>query len=360
MKIVSRYLLREWAKILILVVVVFVLVFFVVDFLERIDNFMEAGVPLTRVGLFFLMFLPSVIFHLAPVAILVATLISLGLMARSSEIVAFKAGGVSLMRLSAPILIAAVTVSVLMFIVSDTVIPYTSARVNSIWDGEVEKQRKESDLIRRNVWFKTSGGVYNFRIYDEGKHTIDGLSLFLFDEKFRLLTRIEATRAWRLDKDQWMLYDGVVKTYGGGSDIKVRRFDHEKKSLPDLPEKFAQVNRASEEMSAAELSSWIKQMETEGYDPLRYVVDLKLKYSFPFICAIMAIIGLPIAFWKEKGGGIALGIGVGIGLSFVYLVFLGLSRSLGYSGALPPVLAAWLPNVLFTILGVYLFTYVRQ
>ncbi len=157
-----------------------------------------------------------------------------------------------------------------------------------------------------------------------------------------------------------MLYDGVVKTYGGGSDIKVHRFTREKKSLPDLPERFAQVNRASEEMSATELSVWIKQMETEGYDPLRYVVDLKLKYSFPFICVIMAIIGLPIAFWKEKGGGIALGIGVGIGLSFVYLVFLGLSRSLGYSGALPPVMAAWLPNVLFTVLGVYLFTYVRQ
>jgi lipopolysaccharide export system permease protein len=360
MKIVSRYLLREWAKILILVVVVFVLVFFVVDFLERIDNFMEAGVPLSRVGLFFLMFLPSVIFHLAPVAILVATLITLGLMARNSEIVAFKAGGVSLMRLSAPILVAALSVSVLMFIISETVIPFTSARVNSIWEGEVEKQRKESNLIRKNVWFKNSGGVYNFRIYDEGKHSIEGVSVFLFDDKFRLQTRIEATRAWRLGEENWMLYDGIEKTYGDGTEIKVRRFTREKKSLPDLPERFAQVNRSSEEMSAAELTEWINQMENEGYDPLRYVVDLKLKYSFPFICVIMAIIGLPIAFWKEKGGGIALGIGVGIGLSFVYLVFLGLSRSLGYSGALPPIMAAWLPNVLFTVLGVYLFTYVRQ
>jgi lipopolysaccharide export system permease protein len=74
----------------------------------------------------------------------------------------------------------------------------------------------------------------------------------------------------------------------------------------------------------------------------------------------MTLIGLPIAFWKEKGGGIALGIGVGIGLSFVYIVFLGLSRSLGYSGLLPPLAAAWMPNIIFALLGLFLFTHVRQ
>ncbi|MEW5725372.1 MAG: LPS export ABC transporter permease LptG [Thermodesulfobacteriota bacterium] len=360
MRIIARYLLSEFVKMLAMTVVVFTLVFFLVDFMERIDNFLEAGVPAAEMAYFFLMFIPSVVFYLTPVALLVAIVISLGLLARHSEIVALKAGGISLVRLSSPILLVSLLVSVLLFLLSDTIIPVTSARVNAIWD-RVATENKDNlpqDVIR-DIWFKTTGVIYHFRAYDRRAMTLLGITAYYLNENFKLTKRIEAAAAHRTGSG-WELSDGMVKTYNQDGRIGAARFDQMPLTLPALPDEVGRRERPAEELSSTELDVWIRRMTAEGYDPLRYIVDYHFKFSFPFICAIVAIIGLPLAFWKERGGGITAGIGVGVGLSFVYLVFLGLSRSLGYSALLPPFVAAWLPNLIFTLFGLYLFTHVRQ
>lgn len=359
MKIFSRYMLREFLKVFLLTMLVFLAIYYIVDFLEKIDNFSEAGVTAARIGYFFLMMAPSVVMYMTPVAILVSLLISLGIMARNSEIVAFKAGGVSIFKLSVPLFMMSMVLSCVIFLLSDMVIPYTSAQVNQIWDIEVEKKGKAAPHIQYDVWYRSPDRVFHLGEYNKLTRTVSDFSIYFFEGDFRLIKRIEA-RSARFLNGEWELIDGVEKEYKSGRQLIVDRFDRKLVRLEDLPEEFAAVEKAAEEMSLAELGEWITRMRMEGYDPLKYLVDYHFKISFPFICAIMAIIGLPIAFWKEKGGGIALGVGVGIGLSFAYLVFLGLARSLGYSGALPPVAAAWLPNTIFSLLGFYLFTHVRQ
>ena len=359
MKIITRYMLSGFLRILGLTVLGLVVIFLVVDFLEKVDNFLEVDLPWSTVARFFLLSIPMIIFYITPVAVLVATLISLGLLARNSEVVAFKASGVSLYRLSAPIVVASLAVSVFIFLLSDRVIPHTSVRTNWIWNVEVERNRSANSQIRWNIWFRTEKGIFNFGVYDERLRTLQDINVFLFDDMFRLRERIEAAGAvWK--NDRWEARGGMIKKYLPDGQIEVRSFDREVVTLPEIPEQFGQADAAPEEMSTLGLAKWIKTMETGGYDPVRYVVDFHLKFAFPFICTIMALIGIPIAFWKEKGGGIALGIGVGIGLSFVYLVFLGLSRSLGYSGLFPPAAAAWLPNAIYILLSFSLFTYVRQ
>ncbi len=359
MKLISRYVLTEFFRILAMTLMGLVLVFLIVDFLDRIDNFMEVHMSLGRVGYYYLMSIPAVVFQLAPVAVLIAILISLGLLARHSEIVAMKASGVSLYRVSMPLFAASIMISLLVFGLSDTVLPNTSSEVNTIWNVEVEQQRDSASPLRKDVWFRSEDGIINFKIYNQETKRARGVSLSRLTRNFRLVERIEALSG-DLQDGVWVFHNGLVKTYPPNGKVFVRHFEAERIPLPDLPEEFAQVQRAADEMSFADLSNWIRRMENEGYDPLRYRVDLQLKLAFPFLCAIMALIGLPLALWKEKGGGTALGIGVGIGLSFVYIVFLGLSRSLGYSGLLAPVLAAWMPNMIFTLLGLFLFTHVKQ
>ncbi|MFH1091533.1 MAG: LptF/LptG family permease, partial [Pseudomonadota bacterium] len=200
---------------------------------------------------------------------------------------------------------------------------------------------------------------YYFKLFDRRNHTLEGVHVYKLSHQFRLSQRIEARTAVRTD-GEWLFRDGLTKKYLPDGNFTVQHFDRQAMDLPEVSGSFVQTERSADEMGLRELTNWIRQMKAEGYDPLRYQVELHLKLAFPFICTIMTVIGLPIAFWKEKGGGIALGIGAGIGLSFVYLVVLGLSRALGYSGLLPPAAAAWLPNVLFILLGLYLFTYVRQ
>ena len=360
MRIISRYLLWEFLKVLFSSVLVFMSVFFLIDFMDKIDNFIEADAPAMDVVTFFLAFTPTVIYFLTPVAVLVSIMISIGLLARNSEITACKAGGISLVRLSMPIVLASILISVLSFVMQDALIPKTVALSNAIWARVAKEKTADAEAgIRNNLWFRSRSGIYNILSYDEKNRVVEGLNAYIFDPNFLLRNRIVAESA-RHGENGWTAANGLTKEYQPGGDIVVEKFREAKIEVPEIPDQYAAEDRPSEELSTTELKLWIERMETEGYDPIRYVVDLHFKFSFPFICTIMALIGLPIAFWKERGGGIALGIGAGLALSFMYLVFLGLSRSLGYSAILPPIISAWLPNVFFTVFGLYLFTRMKQ
>jgi lipopolysaccharide export system permease protein len=147
----------------------------------------------------------------------------------------------------------------------------------------------------------------------------------------------------------------------------MRRFDFSREAeffLPGFPMPPAGLGRQGEtdsnELSVRGLSEAIELLKAEGYYPVRQTVDLHFKFSRPFITLVMIFVGLPIGFWREKGGSVAMGLIPGLVLSFLYLVALELSRSVGYAGLLPPFLAAWLPNGFFLLLGLYLFSYVRQ
>jgi len=359
MRTIDRYLLDEFFKVLGTAILSFVLIYLIVDFLEKIDDFLEVSLPLVRVAYFFMLSVPTIFFNVAPVAILVSTLICLGLLARHSEIVALKAAGIGIFRISLPILRAAFLFSLLLFVLSEAVIPYTTEKANAIWKLEVEKQQDTSSGRYEDIWLKGNGAIHHFSFFDQPNGYLRGVSLYRLDQNFRLYERIEADEA-RLIDGAWVLFGGLVKSYRSGGDLQVTHFKEQIYQLPDLSRDFSRTRRGPEEMNLEELLRSARQVETEGHDPVRFLVDLHLKVSYPFICFIMAFIGLPLAFWREKGSGITLGIGMGIGLSFIYFVILGLSRSLGYSGLLTPIAAAWLPNIFFIFLGLFLFAFARR
>jgi len=290
MNIISRYILREFLKILLMALLGFVLVFLIVDFLDRIDNFLEVQIPLGRVAYYFLMSVPNVIFHMTPVSVLVAVLISLGLLARNSEIVALKAGGVSLYRLAIPVFLSAVLISLLCFFLSDMIIPRTSAQANAIWNVEVEKHQDLSSLVRRDIWFRSKGGLLNLRVYDRLKRSMKGISFYHLDDNFRLVERTEAKSA-RLVDDRWELHNGLVKTYMPNGQLSVRRFKRELINLPEMPDKFTQVTSSAEEMNFNELSGWVRRMEPKGTTPC----------ATRWICTLSCLIPLSAPSWPLSG-----------------------------------------------------------
>ena len=360
MRIVHRYLLREFARIFMLAVAAFVLIYLVADFLEKVDDFMEVGIPWTHAALFFVYSIPTIIFYITPVSVLVGVLVSVGLLARNSEIVALKAGGYSLANLSLPLFGASLVISLGLFTMSEVIMPFYRL------PGQRHLVRRDRGpasggrpVPGKASWFRTNDGIFHIGRYDVRGGSIEGVSIYRFAENFILRERIEAAGAERSGND-WELRDGIVKTFTPRGEVAVKSFKARPEAVPEIPDDLSEVERASEELTIAALRRYIQRMEQGGYDTLRYRVDLQLKFAFPFICTIMALIGLPIAFWKEKGGGIALGVAAGVLLSFLYLVLLGLCRSLGYAALLPPVVAAWFPGAFYAILGVYLFTFVRQ
>jgi len=364
MSIISRYLsitfLKNWA----LSLAAFIILYTAIDFIEKVADFMGKGIGFSTTLLFFLTQLPKVIVLMSPVATLVAVMITLTIMARNSEVVAFKAGGVSLYRLSAPLLLAALGISFGTFLLSDLVAPKTNSVANAIWQGQV-KGRLNTSTVVEDIWLKGIRQIQHLGSYNEADGTVQDITLIFTDDDMNLARRIEA-KSGRFTGDGLVLYEAREKNYttdpaNGERYVVFKNYPMQVlDQWPSPPPGFGRVDQNSEELSVAQLWRTIDRLTAEGFGPVRQRVDLQFKFSFALLPIIMVVVGLPIGFWREKGGSVALGLASGLLLSFVYLITMELARSLGYSGLLPAIIAAWLPNLIFFLFGAYLFSYVRQ
>ncbi len=361
--LISLYLGGSFLRIWFMALLGFLVLYTAIDFLEKIDDFMEKGLPLATAALFFAAQVPKIVVLMTPVATLIAVLITLALLSRASEIVAFKAGGVSLYRLSWPLMVVSLFICLVMFFISNFLAPGATAAANAIWDGQVRGRVQDSGPVR-DVWLKDLRLIQHLAAYDEASGEATGLTLVFVDDNMNLSRRLEAERGHFID-NQLQLYQVAEKIYSsdgeGRRSMRLQRHDsYVLDRWPPPPPGFGQTLQDSDEMSVAQLWRSIDRLRAEGFSPTNQRVDLQFKFSFALLPLIMVVVGLPLGFWKEKGGSVTLGLALGLALSFVYLIAMELARSLGYSGFLPPLMAAWLPNLLFFLFGAYLFSYVRQ
>lgn len=361
--LISLYLGCSFLRIWFMALLGFLVLYTAIDFLEKIDDFMEKGLPLATAALFFAAQIPKIVVLMTPVATLIAVLITLALLSRASEIVAFKAGGVSLYRLSWPLIVVSLFICLVMFFISNFLAPGATAVANAIWDGQVRGRVQASGPVR-DVWLKDLRLIQHLAAYDEASGEATGLTLVFVDDNMNLSRRLEAERGRFID-NQLQLHQVAEKIYSsageGRRSMRLQRHDsYVLDNWPPPPPGFGQTLQDSDEMSVAQLWRSIDRLRAEGFSPTNQRVDLQFKFSFALLPLIMVVVGLPLGFWKEKGGSVTLGLALGLGLSFLYLIAMELARSLGYNGFLPPLMAAWLPNLLFFLFGAYLFSYVRQ
>ncbi|MDR1487242.1 MAG: LptF/LptG family permease [Deltaproteobacteria bacterium] len=367
MSIISRYLAGLFFKHLALCLTGFLTLYIVVDFVEKISEFISQEIPLSAIMLYFVAQIPNVLILLAPVATLASVLITLVLLARNSEIVAFKGSGVSLFRLSRPLIFSALLLSVIIFLIGNLITPITSKIVNEIWEGRVRNTRTlDSAQLVKDVWIKDVRLFEHFDTYDEAKSLAFGVTILLLDEELNLWRRLEGERGF-FSPYGLRLFGVKEKVYLPQTDQRPKSFQLNVSDevfmaghpIPP-PGLGRHADQRTEEMNFYALAAAISNLEAEGFNPLRQLVDLNFKFSNPFISLIMVFVGIPIGFWREKGGSIALGLVLGLTLSFFYLVTQEISRTMGYAGFLPPFMAAWLPNCFFCLIGLYFFSYVRQ
>ncbi len=153
--------------------------------------------------------------------------------------------------------------------------------------------------------------------------------------------------------DFWRVTDGILQESESGGGFSLKRFKKMDLKIAEKPEDFIMEEKEPDEMGYRQLKRFADKLDQEGYDATRYFVELHIKIAFPFICLIMALVGIPVAIWKRDMGA-SLAASIGIALCFLYLLVMGLSRTLGFAGVFPPVLSAWLANAIFLFLGIYL------
>jgi lipopolysaccharide export system permease protein len=350
MTIIHKYITSQVLKYFGIVLALVVGIYLAVDFFERVDDFMEANIPILKMLFFFSLKIPFIVAQIIPVCILMSVLIVFSLMIRNNEIVALKSSGIRIFYLFKPVFITGCLLSVTLFFLTDNILPITTAKSNQIWLKEV---RKDSTMItkEKNIWIKGNRRITHIKYFNPKDKAIYGMTDYKFDENFRLVQRIDA-ESGGFEEGEWVLH-GLMEQ---NLDTKNGKYDitfHENKveNLNFIPEDLNRVAKKSEEMTFRELLSYIRKVEREGYDATIYRVDLYAKIAFPFICIIMCMVGTGLAARGKVTEGMPVIIAYGIGTAFIYWIFYSFCLSLGYGEMLPPGVAVWTANLAFFCFG---------
>ncbi len=358
MKVLSKYLTKEFYKLLVLCQIIFLFIYLIIDFLQKIDNFINADVSKGLMIQYFLFKAPFVMVQMLPVATLIAIVIMFSLMKKKNEIVAIKACGLNIFKVAQPIIITSVFIGIALFFFSELVVPYSSSRSNEIWKFEVEKQDPGLFYGSNQIWYRGPDSIYWIRHFDNKRNIMERPTFYFFDRAFRLIKKIDGRRGF-WEEDRWRIEDGIIQEAIGAEDYALKKFDTLYLDLTETPETFVKSMKKPEEMSYWQLQRYAERVHSEGYDNTRYLVDMNIKAAFPVIILIMVLIGIAISL-LQKGDKIPFVVSIGVGICFVFMIAFGFSRSLGLAGILPPILAAWITILIFFFLGIYLMLHIER
>lgn len=355
--ILDRYVSRKYVFVAALILVSLISISIIVTFFDSIGNIYEHRKPLSMLIDYIRARIPEFIHYGLPVTALMSALLTLGLFSKSNEITAMKACGISVYRIVMPLVLLAAVLGGLSFHIQENILPRSNKMAAEIWnkinDAPVRSYESRS-------WISGPDGdrFYHYGYYDPKTSTFNRLSIFDFDvAAWTISGRMFAAKAV-LQGDTLRLEKGWSREFRGEKQVKYQTWDA--LDLPQTAGKKLVLNEGKEPayMTYGELRTHLRNVGALGFDTLRFRVDLMAKVSFPFVALIMTLIGIPFAFAMGKRGAL-VGIGIGLAFSIVYWVTIGVFLSLGYIGFLSPFLAAWGPNLIFGLVGLYLLFRLR-
>ncbi|WP_305041224.1 LPS export ABC transporter permease LptG [Geoalkalibacter sp.] len=354
MKRINSYILGKFFQVFALALAAFVGLYLLVDFFEKVDDLLENRVALEVYFTYFAAKVPLILVQVCPLAMLMAVFMTIGGLSRTSELTALWAGGVSLIRIAAPLLGTAGLIALAMLLISENLVPPSVRATNEIWATRVQGRAAVVFKLDR-LWLREGDQILNVRLADPDAGELQGLSVFRFSEDFSLVERLEAPRAvyregrWTAESAQRFHFSAK-----DGQMLDSQKLSDSALALDKKPEDFRLTRNDAEELNFGQLRRLATKLAAEGYNPRRLIVDMHNRLAAPVATFIMAFIGIPFALQKGRGGRIALGIAVTLVIGFGYHILHAVSMALGYAGLLPPILAAWSVNLLFLLLGLWL------
>jgi LPS export ABC transporter permease LptF/LPS export ABC transporter permease LptG len=356
--LIDVYLLQQFLYYFFVLLAAFVLIFDAFTLFDLLGDIARNHVSALTVLSYFRYLVPLMVYQLAPLATLVATLVSLAILAKNNEVIALKASGVSLYRLVLPLLLAGLLVSGGLFLLDDTFLPYANQRQDALRN-EIKGRPAQTYFEPARQWiFGENSKIYNYELFDSDRQLFGGLNVFELDPAtFQMRRRIFATRAtWEPSENAWILTGGWVRDFGRNGQV-VRYEPFKATTIAELTEPpgyFRREVRQSFQMNWRQLGEYIVSLRQAGFDTARLSVQWHKKFAFPMIAAIIVFLGAPFAFLVGTRGAVG-GLAVAVGIGVIYWSSAALLEAMGSAGQLPPLLAAWGPDAIFGFLGVYFF-----
>jgi len=352
--ILDRYVSGGFLRVFGLSLAVITGLYVTADFFERISNLLESGAPVSTILRYFMFKAPLLISRVIGFATLFSTLFCLGLLSRTQEITAIRSSGVSVQRIALPLIVISMCLSGLTFFWNETLVPIFSRNAQQIYRTEIRQKLQLSLYGTRNIWIRGDGSFINIDNFDPRKNTLKGVTVFSLNRDFSLRSLIEIPTA-RWDAGKWQS-EGAVE-WELQQDGKLSRSDSVA-SIPitETPNDLKLLAHDADEYSYFDLQKQIGDMKTKGIDTTAIEVDLQTKLALPLVSILMVLLATPFAIKRQLSNSISLSFGITMVIAFGYWVLTAFCISLGRSGALPAVAAAWVPNLIFTMIGLYLFT----
>jgi len=353
--LLDDYVLRDFFVYLAMIVSTFLVLLLVFTLFELLGDILRNQTPAFVVAEYLLNVSPYLLYSVAPLIMLLAVLITFGLMNRSNEITAIKATGTSVYRIVAPVLAAAAVLAAGLFFADQFYLPHTNKRQEALHN-QIKGKPPQTYLRPDRRWiFGQHNDIYYYQFFDADRDQFANLTIFQLDPaSFGITQRIHADRARWGDTGRWIYEQGWQRTLQGAAIASYRTFDVS--TFPDVtedPSYFKKEVKQYSEMNYEELRRYIRDLQQSGFDVVRLRVQLNKKLSYPLITFIMAMIAVPFALSAAKKGAVT-GVAVAVGIAVVYTVVSRLFEAMGDISQLPPALAAWSPDLIFALVGAYL------
>lgn len=355
--LIDLHILRSFAFYFTITLVGFVLLIEVFTFFELLNDIARRHIAFGVTAAYFRYLAPLLFYQLTPLAALVGTLATLAVMSKYNETTALKACGISLYRISLPLVAAGLLLAGGLFALDAGVLPYANQKQDALRN-EIKGRPAQTFYEPQLRWISGEGDkIYNYELFDPDHQVFAGLNVFEMNPRtFQLRRRIFARRAnWEPALGTWVLEQGWVRDFRGSTVVRYQPFLAD--SFPELnepPSYFHREVRQSYQMNWRELGRYIEQLRQAGFDVARLSVQWHRKFAFPLLAAVIILIGIPFPFLTDTRGatgGLALGVGIGI----VYWATSALCEAMGAVGQLPPAVAGWAPDVIFLFAGLYFF-----
>ena len=358
MSILDRYIAREFWKGLFAAMTTFLILYIGAD---AVRQGLKEDIPPSYAFQYTMYQLPEIMVLLLPAACLMGTLICLSGFARRNELIAMHASGISLARISVVILSLVFMVCCFSFVVTDRVIPpLTKERAHFYRTVIQKKPDLRTDIKQNKIWYRSRNLIYNLRSFDPKKKLISGISIYTFDDVFELAQQIEAKTAY-YSNGKWILGNGLLTLFDPENGYpQTKSFKEHSIVLTETPEDFQDIEKEVETLRLKFLWKYIQRTKEAGIDTHSYEVSFWAKISISLVPLIMALLGIPFSSKHQRHSSLARDIILCFFIVIAYWLLFSTALSMGKSGWIAPLYAAWVPNFLFFCLGVFMVVKSRR
>jgi len=360
-KILDRYVVKKFILLFLMSLLTFLVIFHIVDIIEKIDKFLKSEMSIVDVAWFYYYQLPWFIDIAIPMSLLLASVFTIGSMGKANELGAIKSSGISLYRISIPLLLIGLLISVGSFFFEDAVVIPASRKRTEIEQNQMKRRRRAKKTVYTNIMFQDSP-TCNIVIsrFDTRKNS--GKTITIQKTKDNILSqRIDARKMeWQPEQNAWLLQNFKIRNFDkNGYETVSTTITDSLFQLNLRPDDVTKTSINPESMRYRELADFITRLKKSGNDPRKWEVNLYYKIAFPFTNFIVILFGIPLAAVRERKG-ISFGAGMSLLVIFIYYGFIKFGQVMGYKGLLSPLLSVWVGNIVFLIGGAYLLYKIRQ